>query len=621
LIDKSYNFLFKQRLCPAAANGIERIQLLHIQVFIPAYSPKISSITDVKLRFIIFLKKIKTQITDFYFFVHQTIAEGNKMRAMILAAGMGNRLGKITSKIPKPLIKIDKNTRIIDIIIGKLESVEIDRIAVNLFYQGKNIEKYLSENYPEIEWNFFYENELLDTGGGIANAQEYLQKDEQIIVINSDILFFFDLKEYLEIHQSSGAIASLLLVPDGSEKNACYFDSEIGLTGFSDAKGRILYHLENRISSKDQKGTFTGIHIFNNDFFAHLPAGKYSIIDVYAALIKHNIKINAIPIGLDYWCDIGTPERLKKVRNLYSILNSLKHFKKIKNIEKVFAGASSKTILRIVGENIDSEILMLSDEIRELNAWKNFSDFFAESKFKVPTVLKKQKNWLLIEDAGRKSLCELVKELGLEHPRVQDIYQGCIELLVNLEKMDVNKFPLDACFPVKYFDFENIKFDLNLYNDLYLKKHLSNNEIDEFSAEIFKELDKFPKAIMHRDFQATNLLIKDRKINVIDIQSMRIGYSIYDAASLLLDSNIPFDAQFIEKFRKYYFRDMSYSAKQENGFWTAAFLRIVHDLGIFSDIGKSKPYFKDRIKAAEKRLEYILKFVKFKNIHRYQSPD
>ncbi|HHE38108.1 MAG TPA: hypothetical protein ENL20_06000 [Candidatus Cloacimonetes bacterium] len=527
------------------------------------------------------------------------------MRAMILAAGMGIRLGKITSEIPKPLVRIGENTCIIDTIVQKLKCVGIDRIAVNLFYHGKKIEEYLSENYPETHWRFFYEKELLNTGGGIANAGEFLQQDDQVIIINSDILIFFDLEEYIEIHRKSGAIASLLLVSDNPEKNAVYFDPQKGLSGFADSKGRILYELEKYISSKNEKGTFTGIHIFDKKFFNYLHEGKYSIIDVYTNLIKQKNKINVIPIGLDYWSDIGTPQRLKKARKIYSVLNSLEFSKKIKKAEKVFVGASNKIILRIIWENDLTEILMLSDDIMELNAWSSFSSFFRKSEFKVPSVLKQSENWLLIEDSGRKSLCDLVQESGLEHPHIKNIYQKSIEMLINLSKIDVNKFPVNACYPVRYFDLDNIKFDINLYNDFYLKKHLSEAEVNLIANEIYKELDKSPKSIMHRDFQSTNLLINNGKISVIDLQSMRIGYSIYDAASLLLDSNIPFNTEFIEEFREIYFQKMSYSSKHEKLFWIATFLRVIHDLGIFANIGKSKQYFKNKIKSAELRLDFI----------------
>ena len=525
---------------------------------------------------------------------------------MILAAGMGNRLLEVTKEIPKPLVKLSDKKRIIDVAVDNLIRIGIDEIAVNLYYKGELIEKYLTANYPEVLWNFLYEEELLNTGGGIANAKDFLTQHETSIIINSDILFFSDLTKYIEQHKGSEAIAGMIIVPDNPLKNAVVFDKKKRIRGFCNSQNKLLYEMNKFSSAKDKLGTFSGIQILNREFVETLQVGKYSIIDVYVRMIKSGEKINAISFGDNFWYDLGTPERLRFARKLFSLLASSFPTNMIAELEKVFEGASEKKIYRIIKKDDSSVILITSSDVKELNTWNDFSSFFENTDFNVPRVIKKGKEYLFVTDAGRESLFDLVQIYGLRNPKITKYYDQALQFLKTLSDIEIKDFPVDSCYPVREFDLANICFDLNLLNENYFNNQLSGKEIISIAEVIENEFKKLPKAIMHRDFQSTNLMIKEKKITVVDIQSMRIGYSIYDLASLLFDSNIPFDAEFIQKYKREYFQIIG--SESEMQFWITAFIRVVHDLGIFARIGRKKMFFREKIRAAEIRLQYILKF-------------
>ena len=108
------------------------------------------------------------------------------MKAMILAAGFGKRLGELTKRKPKPLLEV-KGKPLIDYHIEKLIFAGFKTIAINTHYLGAQISDHVINNFGQkIEIHISHENQILGTGGGIKKAVSSFG-DEDIVVINSDI--------------------------------------------------------------------------------------------------------------------------------------------------------------------------------------------------------------------------------------------------------------------------------------------------------------------------------------------------------------------------------------------------------------------------------------------------
>ena len=108
------------------------------------------------------------------------------MKAMILAAGFGKRLGELTKSKPKPLLEV-KGKPLIDYHIEKLISSGFKTIAINTHYLGAQISDHIIDNFGQrVEIHISHEKQLLGTGGGIKKAISDFG-DEDIVVINSDI--------------------------------------------------------------------------------------------------------------------------------------------------------------------------------------------------------------------------------------------------------------------------------------------------------------------------------------------------------------------------------------------------------------------------------------------------
>ena len=90
------------------------------------------------------------------------------MKAMILAAGMGTRLGSLTKERPKALVEIARKP-LLALLLEKLRSQEISGVVVNAYYQADQIERFVKEgSYPAGWARVLIEERLLGTGGGVG---------------------------------------------------------------------------------------------------------------------------------------------------------------------------------------------------------------------------------------------------------------------------------------------------------------------------------------------------------------------------------------------------------------------------------------------------------------------
>ena len=117
------------------------------------------------------------------------------MKAMILAAGFGKRLGHLTQSTPKPLIKV-KGQPLIKYHLSKLLAADYSQIVINTHYLSDEIINYVKNEFnndPRII--FSIEKEILGTGGGIKKALHHLGNDD-FLVLNSDIYSDLDYKYF-----------------------------------------------------------------------------------------------------------------------------------------------------------------------------------------------------------------------------------------------------------------------------------------------------------------------------------------------------------------------------------------------------------------------------------------
>ena len=145
------------------------------------------------------------------------------MDALILAAGYGMRMDNLTKDIPKPLLKI-KNKTLISYAIDLIKNMSFDKIYINTHYKHNMLERFISENYPDI--SISYEETILGTGGGIKKIQK-----NDIVILNTDYLwdqyFENELEKSIKFFDENKSFDSVLLI--NSKNNN--FDLEVNNEG------------------------------------------------------------------------------------------------------------------------------------------------------------------------------------------------------------------------------------------------------------------------------------------------------------------------------------------------------------------------------------------------------
>jgi len=228
----------------------------------------------------------------------------DSMRAMILAAGKGERLRPLTDTMPKPLVPVGGRP-LIEYTLALLRRHGIREVVVNLYYLGALIEAHLGDGSKwGMEIVYSRETTLLGTGGGIKNAAPFLQGGP-FVVINADILVGVDLDEVVRFHHHCKALATMVLREDED------VDS-YGAIGI-DEQGRVRQFLGSPSWGGPalRRLMFTGVHIMDPRIFDYMLAEEapFSITEkTYPALLRAGEPVFGYQMT-GFWIDVGSLAR------------------------------------------------------------------------------------------------------------------------------------------------------------------------------------------------------------------------------------------------------------------------------------------------------------------------
>lgn len=219
------------------------------------------------------------------------------MKAMILAAGRGERMRPLTDTTPKPLLLVAGKPLILHT-LEKLRKAGFNDIIINLAHLGEQIIDYLNDG-SQFGVNISYSNEGeegLETAGGIINALPLLG-DRPFLVINGDIATDFPLAS---LRNRTVDLAHLVLV-DNPEHHPM---GDFGLD-----------KRMNLVDNSRVKFTFSGLGVYHPDLFDHVPPGKSKLAPLLRQAIKSGRATGEKHSG--FWMDIGTPQRLQELGHYY----------------------------------------------------------------------------------------------------------------------------------------------------------------------------------------------------------------------------------------------------------------------------------------------------------------
>ena len=222
--------------------------------------------------------------------------------ALILCAGYGKRLNPLTLNTPKPLLEVD-NITMLESCINLIINLGINKIFLNTFYLGKQIEDFIKNKTFPIDIKIIEDGrEILNTGGGILNMINNSQ-DENFLIFNPDTLWTENYKNEIDKMQDlyfTKKLNNILLLTN----KKLSFDKNL--------KGD--FELSNNLLKKNNKKEFIyiGCQILNKDLFRNHKVINFSIKDLWDERLKKG-ELNGFESFNKFYhlTDLETFKRLK----------------------------------------------------------------------------------------------------------------------------------------------------------------------------------------------------------------------------------------------------------------------------------------------------------------------
>ncbi|MBK5937371.1 nucleotidyltransferase family protein [Halorhodospira sp. 9621] len=216
------------------------------------------------------------------------------MRAMILAAGRGERMRPLTDTTPKPLLEV-AGMPLIGWQLQRLSAAGVETVVINTAWLGEQIETAVGDGRAwGVRVHYSREPEgALDTGGGIRQALPLLG-DSPFWVVNGDVWSDYPLQR---LPRSLSVAAHLVLV-DNPAHNP---DGDFALDG----QGRVT-------TGSGQRLTFAGIGAFHPRLWRGCRRGCFPLAPLLRSAAQRGELTGTYWPGI--WSDIGTPERLEQLR-------------------------------------------------------------------------------------------------------------------------------------------------------------------------------------------------------------------------------------------------------------------------------------------------------------------
>ena len=215
------------------------------------------------------------------------------MRAMVLAAGRGERLRPLTDELPKSLVEV-RGESLLERHLRSIRAAGIHTVVINLGWLGdKIVERVGSGQHYGLDVLYSQEGDnILETGGGIHKALPMLGSSP-FLVVNADIYTDMPVPS---IELEDRHLGHLVMVPSPEYREQGDFDIEDGLI---------------RNAERPQL-TFSGVAVYRPEFFAECTPGRFPLAPMLRSAADGGQLSGSLYEGI--WADIGTPERLDAIR-------------------------------------------------------------------------------------------------------------------------------------------------------------------------------------------------------------------------------------------------------------------------------------------------------------------
>lgn len=249
------------------------------------------------------------------------MAAAGELRAMVLAAGRGERLRPLTDRVPKPLVVVGGRP-LIDYALDCVANAGIRRVVINLHHLGHLIRDHVGDGSRfGLQVDYSVEEVLQETGGGIRDARPFLE-GSPFVTLNADTIVDADLRGLAEAHARSGALATMLLRKDERMASFGLIETEPG-----GRVGRFLGRPRPGCREPLEPYMYTGVQVLGPRVFDYLRTeGPFSITKVsYPAMLDAGEIVVGHPFD-GAWITVGTPAEMAEAEVLLGPGGAVRHW-------------------------------------------------------------------------------------------------------------------------------------------------------------------------------------------------------------------------------------------------------------------------------------------------------
>ncbi len=426
-------------------------------------------------------------------------------KAIVLAAGLGTRLRPLTCATPKPLMPIWGESMLARM-VALLRARGVTEIVVNGHYLAPQVQAWCESN----GCRFANEPEILGTGGVLNPLRDWIG-DDDFYLVNGDIV----VENVPALTIPEGALGVALMTETAGPRTVevepesgfatCWKSPDPGWSGtytycgFTLLKAKVLDFVE--------------------------PAGFSSIVQAYERAMMAGHFIKCVTADDLLWADAGTIEsylalNADEQENAFADLPQLKAVGFTDPIEFLGARGSDRVFFRS-----GNQIAVIYDDAKrgENAKYASHARWLKAQGISVPEVIADlpEQHVTVFEFVGNPNLKSF------------ENYIPVIQELAKFNALDVAGLDLEPAFGPDLWQWER-----DLFVEHCLKGRFHHDLTPAVEAELKQVealLEQEPKALVHRDFQSTNVLWKNGRLSFIDFQGMREGPAVYDLASLLYD--------------------------------------------------------------------------------------
>lgn len=222
--------------------------------------------------------------------------------ALILAGGLGSRLGELTKTCPKPMLKVGDKP-ILESILNSLKEHGIKKINISVNYLSSMIEDHFGDGSDwGVEIAYLKEDKKLGTAGPLSLVGDSIS-DAPLLVLNGDLVTRVDFGALLDFHNREPNVATMCVRQVEEKVPYGVVEFENGSLQKITEKPLNFYYVN------------AGIYVFSSRIMEYIPQDSYFDMNhLFTNLLEKEEGIGVFPIH-EYWVDVGKPDDLHRARN------------------------------------------------------------------------------------------------------------------------------------------------------------------------------------------------------------------------------------------------------------------------------------------------------------------